>query len=118
MSMAYNLDGRVFRSVSNSGSGEVGADTRFHYRQTGDVVTAWYEGGEIVTGHLIAKVQANGQLDMRYHHLNVKGELMLGTCITTPRLLADGRLRLSEEWQWLSGDRSSGHSEIEEEPRG
>ncbi len=115
--MDYDLDGKVFRSVSNSGNGEVGAQTRFHYRQTGNVVTATYEGGDIVSGHLIAKVQPNGQLDRRYHHLNAKGELMLGTCVSTPRLLPDGRLRISEEWQWLSGDRSRGHSEIEEEQR-
>jgi hypothetical protein len=114
----YNFDGRVFRSVSNSDNGEVGAETRFHYRQAGDLVTATYQGGDIMSGHLIAKVLANGQLDMRYHHLNAKGELMVGTCLSTPRLLADGRLRVSESWQWLSGDRSSGQSEIEEERRG
>ena len=115
MARAYNFDGTFFRSVSNTGSGEVGAETRFHYRQTGDVVTATYQGGAVVTGHLVAKVRPNGQLDMRYHHLNSKGELMVGTCVSTPRLLADGRLRVSEEWQWLSGDMSCGQSEIEEE---
>ncbi len=115
MTMDYNFDGKVFRSVSNTGNGEVGSETRFHYRQSGDVVTATYQGGDVVSGHLIAKVRANGQLDMRYHHLNSKGELMLGTCVSTPRLLADGRMRVSEEWQWLCGDMSSGHSEIEEE---
>jgi hypothetical protein len=110
----YNVDGKVFRSVSNTANGEVGVETLFHYRQSGDVITATYSGGEIVSGHLIAKVLPNGQLDMRYHHLNSKGEFMLGTCVSTPRRLADGRLSFSEEWQWLSGDRSSGRSEIEE----
>jgi hypothetical protein len=36
--MNLNYDGRRFRSVSNSGSGDVGSETRFHYRQDGDVV--------------------------------------------------------------------------------
>ncbi len=112
--MNYNLDGKVFRSVSNTANGEVGAETIFQYRQSGNVVTATYSGGEIVSGHLIAKVLANGQLDMRYHHLNRNGDFMLGQCVSTPRRLADGRLGFSEQWQWLSGDRSSGHSEIEE----
>lgn len=110
----YNLDGRVFRSVSNTPNGEVGAETLFHYRQTGDLVTATYQGGDILAGHLIARMLDNGQLDMRYHHLNSKGEFMLGQCRSTPRRLGDGRIALSEEWQWLSGDRSSGRSEIEE----
>jgi hypothetical protein len=115
--MRANLDGKVFRSVSNTSNGEVGAETRFHYQQTGDLVTATYQGGEIVAGHLIATMQPNGQLEMRYHHLNAKGELMVGRCTSTPRQLADGRLRITEEWQWLSGDMSSGRSEIEEEQR-
>lgn len=112
--MQWNLDGKKFRSVSNSGTGEVDSQTTFHYRQSGDVVTATYAGGSIVDGHVIAKALANGQLDMRYHHINTSGELMLGKCLSTPRLLPDGRIRISEEWQWLSGDMSSGRSEIEE----
>lgn len=112
--MDYNLDGKVFRAVSNAPNGEVGSETRFHYRQNGRIVTATYHGGEIVSGHLIATVRDSGQLDMRYHHVNVKGELMLGTCLSTPKLMPGGKLRFVEEWQWLSGDRSSGRSEIEE----
>jgi hypothetical protein len=112
--MEYNLEGKIFRSVSNTDNGEVRADTRFHYRQSGDIVTADYSGGGILVGHLIARVLAGGQLDMRYHHLNDRGDFMLGKCLSTPQRLPDGRLRFSEQWQWLSGDMSSGSSEIEE----
>ena len=112
--MDYNLEGKVFRSVSNTPNGDVDAQTVFYYRQTADIVTADYSGGSIVAGHLIARVLAGGQLDMRYHHLNDKGDFMLGKCLSTPERLADGRLRFREQWQWLSGDMSSGSSEIEE----
>ena len=112
--MEFNLDGKVFRSISNTDNGDVGAETLFHYRQTADIVTADYDGGSIVVGHLIAKMLPDGRLDMRYHHLNEKGEFMLGTCLSTPDRLPDGRLRFREEWQWLSGDLSSGSSAIEE----
>ena len=112
--MEYNLDGKVFKSVSNTDNGEVGADTLFYYRQAGDIVTADYKGGGILAGQLIARVLAGGQLDMRYHHLNDKGDFMLGRCLSSPERLPDGRLRFKEQWQWLSGDMSSGASEIEE----
>jgi len=112
--LEYNLDGKVFRSVSNSDNGDVGAETLFHYYQAGEIVTADYRGGGIVVGHLIARVLPGGQLDMRYHHLNDRGDIMLGTCLSTPERLPDGRLRFHEDWQWLSGDRSSGSSVIEE----
>ena len=112
--MKYNLEGRVFRSVQNTENGEAGDETVFYYRQKGNLVFAEYHGGTILRGHLLAKVLENGQLDMRYHHLNNKGEFMLGKCLSTPELLDSGRLKFKESWQWLSGDMSSGYSEIEE----
>lgn len=102
------------RSVSNTDNGEVGSDTLFYYHQADNVVSADYRGGTIVQGHLLAQVLQNGQLDMRYHHLNNKGEFMLGKCLSTPVILPDGRMKFAESWQWLSGDMSSGYSEIEE----
>lgn len=112
--MPFNLDGKIFRSVSNTDNGDVSSRTRFHYRQSANVVTATYSGGGIVVGHLVAKMLDDGRLDMRYHHLNDRGDLMLGTCQSTPERLPDGRLRFKEHWQWLSGDGSSGYSEVEE----
>lgn len=109
-----NYDYRRFVSVSNSGSGEVDSETVFHYRQEGDLVWATYRGGAIVFGSLIAKVDEQDCLDMRYQHLNSDGELMTGKCRSTPELLPDGRLRLREVWHWTSGDFSGGESVIEE----
>jgi hypothetical protein len=110
--MNYNLEGKIFTSLSNAENGEVGEDTLFYYHQEGAVVWAEYEGGAILKGHLIAKVLEDGRLQMNYHHLNTAGEIMLGKCSSTPVLLPDGRLKFQEEWQWLSGDHSSGYSEI------
>ena len=114
--MSIHYDNRTFRSISNSGTGEVGSETTFHYHQEGDVVWAEYSGGEIVRGTLLAKVQADGCLNMRYQHINRRGELMTGICCSTPELLPDGRMRLHEKWQWTSEEQSSGQSVIEEIP--
>lgn len=112
--MTIDYDNRTFRSISNAASGEVGAETRFHYRQEGEIVSAVYSGGAIRHGTLIAIAAPDGTLDMRYQHVNTEGRLMTGTCVSTPEVLPDGRLRLHERWQWTSGDRSSGESVIEE----
>lgn len=109
-----NYHDRRFRSINNSGSGEVGAETIFHYRHEGNVVWATYAGGSIVQGTLVAKVLENGRLEMRYSHVNQAGELMTGQCHSTPEQLENGRLRLHEQWQWTSGDYSRGTSIIEE----
>ena len=112
--MKINYHDRYFVPVSNTATGEVGAGTVFHYRQQGNIVWATYEGGSILFGTLLAKVDAAGCLDMRYQHVNQAGELMTGLCRSTPEVLADGRLRLRESWQWTSGDYTSGESIIEE----
>ena len=109
-----NYDNRRFVSVSSSDNGEVSSATVFEYHHEGDVVWATYRGGAIVFGSLVAKVDGNDFLDMRYQHLNSAGEFMTGICQSTPEILPDGRLRLHEAWQWTSGDFSQGESIIEE----
>lgn len=112
--MKINYNDRTFRSVSNSETGEVGAETLFHYGQDGPIVWADYSGGRIVRGQLIAICDDEGRLDMRYQHINTKGELMTGVCESTPEVLPDGRIRMREEWRWTSGDMSAGASVVEE----
>lgn len=109
-----NYNNRYFRPVVNTENGEVSGETLFHYHQQGNIVTAEYSGGDVVQGHLIAKVDEQGRLDMRYHHVNVRGELQTGVCLSEPELLPDGRIRLHEKWQWTSGDKSQGASIVEE----
>lgn len=111
---SVSYEGRRFRSVENSATGEVGPETVFTYRQDGDVVSATYEGGGVRSGVLIATADPEGNLDARYAHVNASGGLMTGECRTTPEALPDGRLRLHEEWRWTSGDGSSGRSVVEE----
>lgn len=109
-----NYNDRRFAPVSNSANGEVSADVRFLYRQQDRIVTCSYSGGRIVSGHLIALVDEEGCLDMRYHQVNDRGELMTGICRSRPEVLADGRIRLHEDWRWTSGDGSRGTSLLEE----
>lgn len=58
--MKCDLEGKIFRSVTNSDNGEVGADTIFRYHQSGNVVSAECDGGDIVNGHLVANVLPTG----------------------------------------------------------
>lgn len=110
-------DGRAFEPVSNSSAGDVSSETRFFYRQSGDVVWATYEGGSVRFGTLVAKVDEHDVLDMRYQHVSAAGELKTGTCRSVPELLEDGRLRLHESWRWTSGGEGSGSSVVEEVAR-
>ncbi|KQM63854.1 n-acetylglutamate synthase [Pedobacter sp. Leaf216] len=110
-----NYNNKVFKPVSNTENGETSDETVFTYQQTGNILTAGYTGGKIVSGHLIGLVDEHGNIEMRYHQVNNKGELMTGICQSVPEHLPNGKIRLHETWQWTSGDRSKGKSIIEEQ---
>lgn len=107
-------DGRLFRPVKTSDSGDTSSETIFRYKQRGDLLTADYSGGEIDYGHLIGLVDDRGQIVMRYHHLNLDGYLMTGRCQSRPEIMQNGKIRLHERWQWTCGSKAKGTSVLEE----
>ena len=109
-----NYHNKSFRPISNTENGETSNETVFHYKQVGTIVTAEYSGGKIQKGHLIGLVDVHGNIDMRYHQINEKGELMTGICKSKPEILENGKIRLHEFWEWTSGNKSKGESIIEE----
>ncbi len=109
-----NYNNKIFRPISNTDNGETSTETIFHYKQIGKVLTSEYKGGKILKGHLIGIVNNTGEIDMRYHQINLTGEIMTGICKSKPEFLPNGKIRLHEEWQWTSGDNSKGNSIIEE----
>lgn len=109
-----NYHDKKFRPVSNTPNGETSEETIFHYKQEENILTCTYSGGQIKSGQLIGLVDPEGNIDMRYHQINTKEELMTGICQSTPEILNDGRIRLYERWQWTSGDCSKGNSVLEE----
>jgi hypothetical protein len=109
-----NYHNKRFRPISNSENGEVSKDMIFHYLQEGQVLTCTYQGKKIVKGQLIGLVDEEGRIEMRYHQVNQKGELMTGACQSSPEIMENGKIRLHEKWQWTSGDLSEGNSILEE----
>ena len=109
-----DYDNRIFRGRSNSDNGQVSDSTHFHYHQQGNDLTGTYSGGVIASGHLQGKVEENGDLYFLYHHVTVDGRLMAGECRSVPSFDECGKLVLQESWQWFTGDRFHGVSEVEE----
>jgi hypothetical protein len=75
-----NYNNKKFKAVENSKNGESSDSTIFHYRQEGNIIQAEYEGGEIVKGHILGKVDEAGNIDMVYQHINVDGAIRTGKC--------------------------------------
>ena len=112
--MKVNYNNKKFKPVENSENGETSAETIFEYKQNGNILISEYQGGQIVKGHLIGLVDEDGNIEMRYHQINTKGELMTGVCYSRPEILENGKIRLYETWKWTSGDKSRGTSILEE----
>ena len=110
-----DYNGKIFKPIENTDNGEISNETVFLYKQVGNILTSEYSGGKIKTGHLIGLVDKNGNIEMSYHQVNNKGEIMTGTCKSNPEILENGKIRLHENWQWTSGDESKGKSIIEEQ---
>lgn len=110
--MTYNLDGKKFRPIDNSGNGNVSLDTVFHYRQNGNSVWATYSGGKIPLGTLIGKINGN-IITLIYQQLDLKDEFLTGFCSTTISIQNE-KLQLDEKWQWTCKDFSAGMSLLEE----
>jgi len=109
-----NYNNKKFRPVSSTKNGETSEETIFEYKQKGNILTSTYSGGQIKKGHLIGLVDKNGKIEMRYHQINSKGELMTGICFSKPEIMNNGKVRLHETWEWTSGDKSKGKSILEE----
>jgi hypothetical protein len=106
--MTPSLDGRRFQAMADVVGGEVGTDTVFTYHERDGEIWADYSGGAIRRGHLVG-TRDGDRLDFRYAQLNADGQTSTGHCVSTVTVLADGRLRLDETWQWESrpGDGTS-----------
>jgi diamine N-acetyltransferase len=109
-----NYNNKRFVAIENSDNGEITSDLIFHYFQNDNIITSEYSGGRINKGQLIGLVDQKGCIDMRYHHINAKGEIMTGMCRSTPEIMKNGKIRLYERWKWTSGDKSNGESILEE----
>jgi hypothetical protein len=105
--------GRRFRPVGPGDTAEHGPDaTVGHYFQDGDLVWAEFGGGGVRAGRLVGTCRPDGAIDAAYCFVTAAGETVAGQCVSSPEVLADGRLRLTERWRRSDG--SIGVSRIEE----
>lgn len=111
--MKISFEGKTFRLIHNSAQGTSGSETRFYYRQTGDVVTAEFSGGSVLHGSILA-LQRNDFLDMRYHLVTIENELKSGKALA--KISKNGGLiQLDLDWEWLAGSGVTGTSTYLEE---
>ena len=109
---SYDLpsyDGRVFGPPRPTPGSVVG-----HYHQQDELVWADFAGGPVRTGRLVGVRDRAGVIEAAYCQIMTDGEVVAGRCLSTPTVLGDGRVRLTEQWRRADG--SAGVSVIQELP--
>jgi hypothetical protein len=86
-----------------------------HYHQQAELIWAEFGGERVRTGRLVGVCDNHGVIEAAYCQIMGDGEVVAGRCVSTPTVLPDGRLRLTERWHRADG--SSGVSYIDELPR-
>jgi hypothetical protein len=103
------LHDRRFATTDNP-HGVSGADTVFHYRMDGRVITGTYRGGRIRDGHLVGRPTGADTIELLYHCVTTDGELLAGWSRGRVGADAAGRTTLAFDWGWLSGAQGGGQS--------
>ena len=107
-----NYDNKKFESISNTENGEVNEETIFHYHQNENYIWAEYSGGKIIKGFLVGYIADDGKLHFHYEHINNERIIRTGKCESEAKINNDGKIELTEKWEWTNGDKSNGKSKI------
>lgn len=81
------------------------------FTSDGDVIVGVYSGGTIAVGHVLAKRTAESELEMLYQGATKQGVHNAGKARAKFTRDDSGHIQMQLDWQWLTGDQSSGRSE-------
>jgi len=103
-----DLSGKVFELIENN-SGLAGGSTRMVFSDCSTPYEATYSGPNVSNGHVLV-MESNNRLNMVYQALANEGELVAGKAEVVLNLKIEEKLNMQLNWQWLTGDLSSGIS--------
>src|SRR5688572_20433375 len=108
---SMNLAGTTFRAISNSKHGTINPETEMRFTYDDGIVIGSYSGGTVTVGHVLGKHLGDSEMEMLYHSANASGEIQAGRAHARFASDMEDGMRMVLDWQWLTGDRSSGQSE-------
>ena len=97
--------------MSNSENGSLNTETEMRFTSDEGIVVGDYSGGTIVAGHVLGKHFGESEMEMLYQGATTSGEVEAERAHARFEPDNEDRMRMYLDWQWLTGDRSSGRSE-------
>lgn len=86
------------------------------YHQQDDLVWADFGGGGVRRGSLVGTCAPDGVLRLTYCMVLHSGDVISGRTLSTPALLEDGRILLTERWERYGPHAATGISYLEQVP--
>ena len=111
VSQRVDYSGRRFQPIGSVGDPAAAIG---YYHQEGDLVWAEFTGPTVRAGRLVGSCDADGVIEAAYCMVTVGGQTAAGRVTTSPTMLPDGRIALTEQWQRMDG--TAGVSHLEEVP--
>jgi len=106
------LSNKTFELIENQ-NGLADSSTRMIFNKNSAPYEATYSGPNVSNGHVLA-FKVNDSFNMVYHALTQQGELVAGKAQVQLVRKDLGNLEMQLNWQWLTGELSSGISRWEE----
>ena len=100
----FSFDGKRMNATVTAPNGAINENTIFHFKQKGDLITAKYAGGKVTAGFLIGKI-SSGKFEFQYTQMHEDYSLHGGHSICEIDIAKDGRLKLTEYFEWSSGEK-------------
>lgn len=96
------LNGIKMNVIKTAENGVVNHETIFHFSQNEGLVTAEYQGGKILKGFLVGKLSPQNQLEFSYCQMQIDGKLDNGLSICQLSKDENGKIILTEYFEWKS----------------
>jgi hypothetical protein len=97
-----SLDTVKMNVIKTAENGVVNHETIFLFSQKNDVVSAEYSGGKIRLGFLVGKFPAENKLEFSYCQMQIDGKLDNGTSLCELSKNENGKITLTEHFEWKS----------------
>jgi hypothetical protein len=100
--MKFSLDKVKMNVVQTADNGVVNHETIFHFTQDKNVISAQYTGGKIHMGFLVGTLPSDNQLTFSYCQIQTDGTLDNGVSLCNLSKNQDGKIILTEHFEWKS----------------
>ena len=111
--IGINLDKVKMNVIQTAETGVVNKETMFSFTQKDNLIHAEYVGGQITKGFLVGKL-ADNILKFSYCQLQVDGRLDNGSSKGELSISKEGKIRLTEYFEWSTRPEQSGTNIFEQ----